>query len=120
MMGMDSGILLVQASMNTYQADQPLGLWSPENLVECTMDPPCLPSARSSLALNRDRRADIPGVQCQAADGKPSELNQTDLGGSRLAPDAFTSGTSAHLWVSEKCWSTRDPHEGSTGLRIKD
>ena len=30
------------------------------------------------------------------------------LGASNLALDAFSSETSAHLWVSEKYWSTRD------------
>ena len=32
-----------------------------------------------------------------------------DLGASNLTLDAFSSGTSAHLWVCEKYWSTQDP-----------
>ena len=100
MMETDSGVLPAQASMTLYQDDQLSWLSSPEHHVEYQW-------------INPERNQ----LEVAALGTQPvGPANQE----SHLALDAFSSGTSAHLWVWEKYWSAQDsawkkhwgPHQG--------
>ena len=106
MMETDSGVLPAQASMTLYQDDQVSWLSPPEHHVKCQWIHP----ERNQLevaALGTEPAGPVTeeyGVMPEVASRVVA-----DLGASDLALDAFSSGTSAHLWVCEKYWSARDP-----------
>ena len=105
MMETDSGALPAQVSVTLYQDDQLWWLSSPEHHVECqSIDP-----ERNQLkvaALGTEPTG--PANQEYGVTPEVASRVVADLGDSDLAPDAFSSGTSAHLRVCEKYWSTQD------------
>ena len=105
MMGTDSGVLPAKASMILYQDDQLLWLSSPEHHVECQWIHP----ERSQLEVGA-LGSEPTGPANQEYGVMPEVASRVvaDLGGSDLALDAFSSGTSAHLRVCEKYWSAQD------------
>ena len=105
MMETDSGVLPAQASMTLYQDDQLSWLASPEHHVECQWIHP----ERSQLevaALGTEPAG--PANQEYGVMPEVASRVVADLGAWDLALDAFSSGTSAHLWVCEKYWSAQD------------
>ena len=117
MMETDSGVLPAQASMTLYQDDQILWLSSPQHHVECQWIHP----EHHQLEVAALGTEPV-GLTYQEYGVKPEVANRVaaDLGASDVALDAFSSGTSAHLRVCEKYWSTQDcawkkqrcPHQG--------
>ena len=105
MMETDSGVLPAQASMTLYQDDQLSWLSSPEHHVECQWIHP----ERNQIevaALGTEPAG--PANQEYGVMPEVASRVVVDLGASDLALDAFSSGTSAHLRVCEKYWSTQD------------
>ena len=105
MMEMDSGVLPAQASMTLYQDDQLSWLSSPEHHVESQWIHP----ERNQLevaALGTEPAG--PANQQYGVMAEVASRVVADLGASDLALDAFSSGTSAHLWVCEKYWSAQN------------
>ena len=117
MMETDSGVLPAQASMTLYQDDKLSWLSSPEHHVECQWIHP----ERDQLEVAA-LGTEPTGPANQEYGVRPEVASRVvaDLGASDLALDAFSSGTSAHLWVCEKYWSAQDsawkkhwgPHQG--------
>ena len=113
----DSGVLPAQASMTLYQDDQLSWLSSPEHHVECQWIHP-EGNQLEVAALGTEPTG--PANQEYAVMPEVASRVVADLGASDLALDAFSSGTSAHLRVCEKYWSTQDsawkrhwgPHQG--------
>ena len=103
MMETDSGVLPAQASMTLYQDDQLLWSSSPEHHVECQWIHP----GHHQLEVAAPGTEPV-GPRYQEYGVKPEVANRVaaDLEASDLALDAFSSGTSAHLRVCEKYWST--------------
>ena len=117
MMETDSGVLPTQASMTLYQDDQLSWLLSPEHHVECQSIHP----ERNQLEVAvLGTEAAGPANQEYGVMPEVASRVVVVLGASDLALDAFSSGTSAHLRVCEKYWSTQDsawkkhwgPHQG--------
>ena len=117
MMETDSGHLSAKASMTLYQDNQLSWLSSPEHHVECQWIDP----ERNQLevaALGTEPAG--PANQEYGVMPEVASRVVADLGALDLALDAFSSGTSAHLWVCEKYWSAQDsawknfwgPHQG--------
>ena len=99
MMETDSSVLPAQASTTLYQDDQLSWLSSPEHHLECQW----IHSERNQLeeaALGTEPAG--PANQEYGVMPEVASRVVADLGASDLALDAFSSGTSAHLWVCEK------------------
>ena len=105
MMETDSGVLPAQASMTLYQDDQLSWLSSPEHHVECQWIHP-ESNQLEVAALGTEPTG--PANQEYGVMPEVASRVVADLGRSDLALDAFSSGTSAHLWVCEKYWSAQD------------
>ena len=117
MMETDSGVFPALASMTLYKDDQLSWLSSPEHHFECQWIHP----ERNQLKVAA-LGTEPAGPANQEYGVMPEVASQVvaDLGASDVALDAFSSGTSAHLRVCEKCWSAQDsawkkhwgPHQG--------
>ena len=105
MMETDSGVLPAQASMTLYQDDQLSWLSSPEHHVECQWIHP--ERNQPEVAVLGTEPAG-PANQKYGVMPEVAKRVVADLRASDLALDAFSSGTSAHLWVCEKYWSAQD------------
>ena len=105
MMETDSGALPAQASMTLYQGDQYWWLSSPEHHVECQW---------IQLQLHQLDVAALgtepvgPTYQEYGVKPEVGKRVAAELGASDLALDAFSPGTSTHLWVCEKYLSAQD------------
>ena len=101
----DSGVFPTQTSMTLYDDDQLSWLSLPDRHVECQWIHP----ERHQLQV-ASLGIEPTGSTYQEYGVKPEVADRViaDLGASDPALDAFSSGTSAHVRVGEKYWSTQD------------